>query len=190
MTVTLTSPAMGLNVGDAYTGALEAWLLAQGYASQDGYTGPGVQETGSTDVAPADDPRLPENREAPYFPETPDRHHSIANDATHLTQASNPNPEFDLDLGNANTEAPTEVSLETTEGPAAGGTETTLLGQNLEGTTGVTFGGVAGTALDATQADEGIVKVTTPPGAAGPVDVVVTNANGAETLTGGFTYTA
>lgn len=190
MTVTLTSPAMGLAVGDTYTGTLEAWLLANGYAEQAGYTGPGVSNTGATDVLPAEDPLLPENREAPYFPDTPDRHFSIANDAAHLTATSNPNPEFDFDEAGANTEAPSNVTLETTEGPAAGGTEVTLLGDNLEGVTGVTFGGTAGTALDVDQADQGIVKVTAPAHAAGAVDVVVTNANGAETLTGGFTYTA
>lgn len=37
MPVTLTQEVEGLNVGDAYTGADEAWLLAQGYADQANY---------------------------------------------------------------------------------------------------------------------------------------------------------
>lgn len=37
MTVTLTSPVLGKNVGDTHTGPEEDWLLAQGYASKAGY---------------------------------------------------------------------------------------------------------------------------------------------------------
>ncbi len=97
MTVEITSEVFGKVPGETYTGAMEAWLLANGYAKQAGYTGVGVANTGSTGVAPANDPRNPANREAPYFPSTEDRHATIANDGTHLTPAKLPNPELDLD---------------------------------------------------------------------------------------------
>lgn len=51
MTVTLTQEVEGLNVGDSYTGADEAWLLASGYASQAGYgTDTGAVLTGTTNA--------------------------------------------------------------------------------------------------------------------------------------------
>lgn len=58
MTVKLTQEVEGLNVGDTYTGANEAYLLASGYASRDevvdavngDYTGPGVANTGPADT--------------------------------------------------------------------------------------------------------------------------------------------
>ena len=62
MVVELTSPVLGKAVGDTYTGTLEPWLLTTGYAKQAVYTGPGVSNTGATDVVPADDPTLPANR--------------------------------------------------------------------------------------------------------------------------------
>jgi hypothetical protein len=61
--VTLTSPALGHDVGFVYSGPEEDWLLASGYARRDGYTGPGVSNTGLTDVLPAKDPELAVNRE-------------------------------------------------------------------------------------------------------------------------------
>lgn len=99
MTVQLTSPVLGKNVGDSYTGTLEDWLLANGYAKRAGYTGPGVANTGPVDVAPAKDPTLAENRdgEAPYFPATPDRNATIANDATNLNKKAFPLADRDVD---------------------------------------------------------------------------------------------
>lgn len=52
MTVKITSPVEGLMPGDDYTGSREAWLLASGYASQAGYTGPGVANSGPSDIGP------------------------------------------------------------------------------------------------------------------------------------------
>lgn len=99
MTVQLTSPVLGKNVGDPYTGTLEDWLLSNGYAKRAGYTGPGVSNTGPVvayDVT--EDPELAENRgEAPYFPATADRNATIANDATNLTKTSFPAPGQDVD---------------------------------------------------------------------------------------------
>lgn len=58
MTVRLTSPVEGLQPGDPYTGANEAYLLASGYAERDAvvdavngdYTGPGIANTGAADT--------------------------------------------------------------------------------------------------------------------------------------------
>lgn len=62
MSVRLTQEVEGLNVGDTYTGANEAYLLASGYAERDAavdavngaYTGPGIANTGLADAAIAD----------------------------------------------------------------------------------------------------------------------------------------
>jgi hypothetical protein len=59
MSVRLTQEVEGLNVGDTYTGANEAYLLASGYAERDAvvdavngdYTGPGVANTGDADTS-------------------------------------------------------------------------------------------------------------------------------------------
>lgn len=190
MTVELTSPVLGQAVGSTYTGDLEAWLLSQGYAKQAAYTGPGVANTGATDVDPGDDPRLAENREDPYFPTSEDRHTTIANDADNLTKVKFPAPsyDFDADASQATAEAPSVDSITPNEGDAAGGTEVTIVGSNLSAVTGVTFDAVAGTSL--TLVDEYTLTVVTPAGAAGAVDVVVTNPTGSDTVVDGFTYEA
>ena len=54
------------------------------------------------------------------------------------------------------------------------------------GTNSVTIGGVAATSL--LEMNDTTLMCVTPVGAAGAVDVVVTNANGMSTLVGGFTY--
>jgi hypothetical protein len=177
-------------VGDSYTGNLESWLLAEGYASQAGYTGPGVANTGAAADVPDNDPTLAENREAPYFPLTPDRNSTMANDATNLTKTSFPAPDFDMDVAGADTEAPTNVALDPTEGPATGGTEVHVTGDNLEGVTAVNFGATPGTALDVSTAGDGVITVVSPAGAAGPVDVTLVDASGNDVVAGGFTYTA
>lgn len=190
MTVILTSPVLGKSVGENYTGTMEAWLLANGYARQDGYTGPGVSNTGAVDVAPADDPTLAENREAPYFPLTEDRHVTIANDATHLNQKSLAAPGFDLDAGGVDTEAPSSVVLKPKSGKVAGGTKVTITGDNLEGVTAVNFDVTPGTALDVSTADEGVITVVSPAHAAGAVNVTLVDASGNTVQAAGFTYNA
>ena len=77
-------------------------------------------------------------------------------------------------------------------GLGLGGTLVTILGKGFvdfnAGTNTVTFSGVAATEL--TVVDDSMLTCKTPAGAAGAVDVVVTNGNGAGTLPGGFTYYA
>ncbi|MEQ7008480.1 IPT/TIG domain-containing protein [Actinopolymorpha sp. B17G11] len=71
-------------------------------------------------------------------------------------------------------------------GPAAGGTVVTVTGQNLDGVTGVTFGGDAGTSLQVLSGTQ--VRVTTPAHAAGAVNVVATDDSGSASKTNAFTY--
>jgi len=222
MAVTITSPVLGLAVGDPYTGNLESWLLAEGYARNSGtvdgapgaarayadtftvdpendnqvdYTGDITADGFNTldaggkaqGLLPVDDPRDPANREDPEFPANPSSW-TIANDADHLTDEEGPKPSFDFDQGGVQDDAPSITSIEPNEGAAAGGTVVSIFGANMTGVTGVTFDAVAGTALTVVSDTE--VEVTTPAGAAGPADVIVTNAVGSDTLAGGFTYTA
>ncbi len=73
-------------------------------------------------------------------------------------------------------------------GPAAGGTPVTVVGTGFSATPQVTFGGApAGTVglLDSHR-----IAVTTPPGAAGPVTVTVTDGSSSASLANGFTYFA
>lgn len=162
MPVTLTSPAVGKQPGDTHTGPEEAWLLAEGYAEQAGYTGPGVSNTGPAAADPDNDLTLAANREDP-------------------TDA-----DYDVDLGSVDDEGPTLTAIDPATGPAAGGETVTITGDDLTGTTGVTFGGVAATGV--TVVDDNTVTAVTPAGVAGAVDVVVTDNVGSDTLTGGYTY--
>lgn len=94
MAVTMTSEALGKQPGETYTGPEEDWLLAQGYAKRDGYTGPGVSNTGPSDVAPANDPTQRENREPAQ---------------TGFDDQHRPNPEpvpYDFDPGGVDDDAP------------------------------------------------------------------------------------
>jgi hypothetical protein len=82
---------------------------------------------------------------------------------------------------------PTVTSIAPTSGPAAGGQSVTITGTNLTNATSVTFGVTAGTITANTST---LVTVTTPAGAAGAVNVVVTTAGGTATATNGYTYLA
>lgn len=190
MVVTITSEIFGKQPGETYDGPQEDWLLAQGYARQDDYEGPGVSNTGATDVDPGDDPTLASNREAPYFPSTPDRNATIANDENNLTELKFPAPvNFDVDDDGVDTEAVSVSSLEPAAGSVGGGTVVRIYADNVAGTTGVTFDAVAGTDLEV-NVEAGYLDVTTPAHAAGAVDVVVTDDVGSDTVTDGFTYEA
>lgn len=82
--------------------------------------------------------------------------------------------------------APVVESIVPNTGPQAGGTAVSLLGEGLIGSTGVTFGGTAGTAFSVVNDSQ--VNVTTPAKAAGAVNVVLANPRGNVTKTGGYTY--
>lgn len=83
--------------------------------------------------------------------------------------------------------APTVTSVVPGSGPVAGGTEVTLTGTDLDSVTEVRFDGVLGTGLD-TDGDGTTLTVVTPPHAAGPVAISLTNPGGASVLPNGFTY--
>lgn len=202
MTVTLTSEAFGKQPGETYTGPEEAWLLAEGYAKQDGYTGPGVSDTGPTDVDPDEDPTLAENREdSPGYAADPDYDSgnldaALANlDADEEDRvggygelSTDPKPKYDFDPGGVDNDPSDVESITPNTGAAAGGTVVTIAGEGVEDATAVNFDGTPGTAF--THVDDGTLRVTTPPHAAGAVDVVVVDVDGNDTVVGGFTYTA
>jgi len=71
-------------------------------------------------------------------------------------------------------------------GPQAGGAPVSIGGEGLTGSTGVTFGGTAGTSF--TVVSDSLVRVNTPAHAAGAVNVVVANPRGNVTVTNGYTY--
>jgi len=90
---------------------------------------------------------------------------------------------------------PVVTGLSPTSGPAAGGTSVIITGVDLEGATGVSFGGVAATGVVAEPSGRSVMA-TSPAHAAGPVDVqaavmagtgVVTST---ATMSGAFTYVA
>jgi hypothetical protein len=77
-------------------------------------------------------------------------------------------------------------SVSPNTGPQAGGTVVTVVGEGLTGSTGVTFGGTAGTSFSVV--DDSQLRVTTPAKTAGAVNVVVQNPRGNVTVTNGYTY--
>lgn len=83
--------------------------------------------------------------------------------------------------------AATFVSITPDTGAAAGGTDVTIKGTNLEGSSGVTFGGTAATAV--VVVDEETITCTTPAHTSGAVNVVIADDAGNVTATGAFTYT-
>lgn len=195
MPVVLTQEVEGLNVGDTYTGADEAYLLASGYADQDGYTGPGIQATGAADTTIANNREFDATRG--QIAKTSDLPEGATNDGIVLKNADAPfvdpqgstfgDPETTSFNGFANdpAEFPTSISgLSKTVGKA--GDVVKVYGTGLADSTGVTFGGVAGTSVSH-QGDKQIT-VTVPAHADGVVDVVVQDPDGNKTLTGGFTY--
>lgn len=192
MTVELTSPALGKEVGDTHTGPEEAWLLAEGYAKQAGYTGPGVSNTGPADTTPANDLTLAANREpAPEVdpatgipdsgPLDPAMTFSTADD-----DPNDPDADYDFDPNSVNNDVPTVLSISPAGGLAAGGTAVTIEGRNFEGATGGTVGGVALTSF--VVVDDSTITAVTGAHAAGAVAVAVTNPTGTGTKAAAFTY--
>lgn len=84
---------------------------------------------------------------------------------------------------------PQLMSLTATSGPDTGGYSLTLVGQRFITGATVTFGGVPATNLLVVNGNN--LSLTSPPHAAGAVDVVLTNPDGlSSTLVGGYTYEA
>lgn len=82
---------------------------------------------------------------------------------------------------------PTITTVNPASGPTSGGTAVTITGTDLTTTDEVTFDGTAApfSVISATS-----LSAVSPPGAAGAVDVVVSNAAGSDTATDAFTYVA
>lgn len=189
VTSVATGPTAYVEVVAGTAAVLTALHLAVGQVSYGTDGRPVGAAANPTADIPANDPTSAANREAPYFPSTPNRAGSvtIANDATNLTKIKNPAPGFDMDVAAVDAEAPSNLSVMPRELPLGGG-KVSILGDNLEGVTGVTFGGTAGTALDASKAADGVITVVAPAKAAGTYDVVVTDNIGTGTKTGGVLY--
>ncbi|MDI3102037.1 IPT/TIG domain-containing protein [Streptomyces sp. AN-3] len=82
--------------------------------------------------------------------------------------------------------AATVTAVSPATGPAAGGTTVTITGTRLAGVTAVNFGATPGTSLECISDTE--LRVKTPAGTAGAVDVVVAADSGNVTKTGAFAY--
>lgn len=156
MAVVMTTPTGGLAVGATYTGPLEAWYIKQGYARAQSAPVSHINERGAT---PAENPMLASNREDP-------------GDA--------------YQFGTDAALAPRVRTITPDSGPAAGGTAVVIDGDNLTGVTGVTFGGVAGTAFSVE--DDNTINVTAPAHAAGAVNVLLDKGATDTTVTNGYTY--
>ncbi|WP_344603944.1 IPT/TIG domain-containing protein [Streptomyces glaucus] len=84
------------------------------------------------------------------------------------------------------TPAATVTTISPATGPAAGGTTVTIKGTRLAGVTAVNFGATPGTGLEVVSDTE--LRVKTPAGAAGAVNVAVAADSGNVTKASGFTY--
>lgn len=160
MTVVMTSEAAGKKVDETYTGPLEPFLLAEGYARRTDVSTK-LPSTGALGVAVADDPRLNENREAPG--------EAVS---------------YEGNLAAPDIAATTPVTPAT--GGIAGGTAVVITGDSFTGLTALTFGGTAATSFEVV--DDETVNAVTPAHAAGAVNVVATDADGSDTAVGAFTY--
>ena len=90
-------------------------------------------------------------------------------------------------LGYAYGAVPAITSLAPALGPIAGGTSVVITGTDFNGATAVSFGGLAASDLTVVNATQ--ISVTTPPHAAGNVDVIVTTPYGTSAAAT-FTYGA
>jgi len=82
------------------------------------------------------------------------------------------------------------TGVTTDSGPTVGGTVVTLVGVGFTSNITVSFGGNPATRV--TVVSSTLLTATTPPGTAGPVDILITDTNAfgifATTIPGGFTY--
>ncbi|MEL4072714.1 autotransporter domain-containing protein [Ochrobactrum sp. GPK 3] len=81
---------------------------------------------------------------------------------------------------------PTMSAVSPGNGPSAGGSAVEITGTNFIGVTAVTFGGVAATSF--TVKSDTLITATTPPHAAGSVNVAITTPAGQTTLPDAFAY--
>ncbi|MCW8216663.1 MULTISPECIES: IPT/TIG domain-containing protein [Streptomyces] len=84
-------------------------------------------------------------------------------------------------------DVPTVTTVAPASGPASGGTGVTITGTNLDTVESVTFDG---NPAPFSVVNASTVSAVTPPGSAGTVDVVVTNAAGSATAADAYTYVA
>lgn len=84
-------------------------------------------------------------------------------------------------------DVPAITTVAPASGPTSGGTGVTITGTNLDSTDSVTFGGAP---APFSVVSTTTLSVVTPPGAAGAVDVVVTNPAGSDAAVDAFTYVA
>lgn len=84
------------------------------------------------------------------------------------------------------TTPPTLTAITPPSGTVSGGTQVTLTGTHLTGTSSVTLGGVAATSINVINSTT--VKATTPAHAVGVVDVNLTTPGGTAILSNSFTY--
>lgn len=197
MTVTLTSPVEGKQPGDTYTGANEAFLLAEGYATQAGYTGPGVANTGPATTTKANEDAAHSERALRAVDSSlGDGGGTNTNvvlsppDAPRLsyTGSDGPTPEVTSGFdGFSNDPAAVISSLTPSTGLAvAGGTAVVVTGYGFAKATAVQFGGTAGTAFSVVSDRE--LHVTTPAKAAGSYTVTVVRPEGNLTKANGATF--
>lgn len=196
MTVVLTAPVEGLQPGDNYTGPNEAYHLASGNAKQDGYTGPGVSNTGAADTTIANNREFDATRGD--IARGSDQPQGGTNDGVILAPADSPTnvvtgtgarasvESEDVFEGFANDPAASISSVTPSALAVAGGDTVTVTGYGFANATSVTFGGTAGTSFSVVSDRE--ISVVAPAKAAGSYDVVVVRPQGNLTDTGAVTY--
>ncbi len=97
--------------------------------------------------------------------------------------------EWPIDIGSPVTDPPAITNVSPSSGPEGGFTNVTISGSGFTGTTDVTFGGVDAMSFVVNSGSS--ISATTPAGTNGnSVDVVVTDNEGSDTETNGYTYTA
>lgn len=127
---------------------------------EEGYADDGVaaDNTDNTGLDAVDDPTLAVNREEPG---------EAFEVSGHLAAAD-------------------VTGVDPNTGPAAGGNTVSITGDHFIDASAVSFGANPATTFEVV--DDTEILATVPAGTAGAVDVVVTDADGSDTLVGGYTY--
>lgn len=185
------SPTTPLGNGSA------AGVTVSNAGAENGYVKIGVQgglptPRGATDGIDIYSQAPPANNDPPQAGATGllwavvDEHGNLVPGATNLTD----NNAATWGAGGAwNAPAPTIASIDPDEGSVAGGTAVTITGTGFRPGATVSIGGVPATGITVASATS--ITCTTPAGAVGDADVVVTDPSTlAGTLTDGFAYTS